>query len=95
MAKIKASFYEDRYEFACRQMSHSLFRRMMARLEISLDKVQWSEVEQPIYRALDNCRRCASKAACAAWLDGGDPASSYARFCPNSETIDVLRKMTA
>ena len=95
MAKIKPSFYEDRYEFACRQMSHALFRRMIARQDISLEKVQWSEVEPPIYRALDTCRHCPCKAACAAWLDGADPKSSYMGFCPNSETIEVLRIMAA
>lgn len=93
MTKIRPSLPKERYGLKRRMFQHRLFHRMIERQEIDLPSVQWSTVENSIYRALDTCAHCPTKAACTAWLTRAEPPLSYVRFCPNSETIETLRIM--
>lgn len=76
---------------ARRIWSHRLFRRMLHRQGIDPRKSAWRETEALLCRGLHRCARCAEHEACHAWLAGAEADAGYVRFCPNSETIEVLR----
>jgi hypothetical protein len=94
MAKIRPSLLQTRAGLARRMARRRLFHRMMSRQQVNLKSLQWTGVENSIYRALHTCSLCPAKAACAGWLAGAEPSAQYVRFCPNSETIEALRIMT-
>jgi len=91
VTKIRPSLADANYGLARRLVGHRLLRRMMARQHIEIDALHSTPVEAALYRALHTCTRCPAKAACAAWLAGAEPPPTYTRFCPNAETIEVLR----
>jgi len=87
----KPTLADARHGLAQRLWSHRLFRRMLARQGVDPSTAATRESETLLYRALDRCAHCSNKEACRGWLAGDAPAASYIRFCPNSETIEVLR----
>ena len=93
--KTRPSLADANYGLARRMAGHRRLRRMMARQKIEIGTLRHAQVETALYRALHTCTHCPAKAACAAWLAGAEPLPSYARFCPNAETIEVLRIMAA
>ena len=71
--------------------AHHLFHRMVDRQGIDLTG-RWSrDVEDAIFRALGECKRCADAQACRRWLEADYPLASYVAFCPNAELIETCR----
>jgi hypothetical protein len=93
--RIRPSLADANYGLARRMAGHRLLRRMMARQRIETQALRSAQVETALYRALHTCTHCPAKAACTAWLGGAEPPHSYVRFCPNAETIEALRIMSA
>lgn len=91
MAKVHPSLPEMQYGLARRFAAKRLFRRMLSRQHVRLGAVPDRASESIIYRALHTCSHCTTKATCAAWLAGTDPAAGYVHFCPNVEAIETLR----
>ena len=82
-------------DLARRLLEHRPFHRMIARQQIPLETIAWSDAGEVICHALHNCAQCQVRGVCAKWLAGAEPAASYVRFCPNAETIELLRIMAA
>jgi len=95
MTKIRPSLPDETDGLARRLASHRLFHRMIARQQIELASIEWPVAEGIVYRGLHACAQCPGKAACALWHASDAPPPSYVRFCPNTETFEVLRIMAA
>jgi Family of unknown function (DUF6455) len=95
MTTIRLSQIDARADLARRAASHRLFHKMLSRQEIDLTSVGWAGIEESVYRALHNCAHCTVKGPCASWLAGADAPARYVLFCPNSETLEMLRIMTS
>lgn len=87
----RPSAREARFGLLRRFGAHKLFKEMVARQGIDLESVRWLSAETMVYRALHSCANCPRHEACRAWLASAAPPMSYARFCPNAETIEALR----
>ncbi len=74
-----------------RMRGHQLFHRMVSRQGIDLSG-RWSRgLEDAIFRALGNCKRCVEAQACRRWLEADRPLATYVAFCPNAELIETCR----